>query len=211
MNEKPDLNLRNLRTPPKQERARQTVQTIVQTAGALLAEVGIEDFNTNLLAERSGLRVRTIYRYFESKYDLISALYEFNARGWEEQWFPEGGRFETSSSDWREAYSEMVQRFLDLVSKTPGAIEVIRAVQYLPELKKLDQDVLSREAAKMQASFRKRNAKGTDSELYTAAFVILTSLSAAIEAAERHSDEIDSDLIAAAIEMHLCYMQKFFD
>ena len=41
-----------LRVPPRQKRARQTVRHILDTAAVLLDEVGVDDFNTNLLAER---------------------------------------------------------------------------------------------------------------------------------------------------------------
>ena len=42
-----------LRQVPTQARAQKTVEHILATAGDLLAEVGTDGFNTNLLAERA--------------------------------------------------------------------------------------------------------------------------------------------------------------
>ena len=36
--------------------------------------MGVVAFTTNLLAERSGIRIRTIYRYFPSKLGILTAL-----------------------------------------------------------------------------------------------------------------------------------------
>ena len=40
----------------------------------VLDEVGVDGFNTNLLAERAGVRVRTVYRYFPNKGALLAAV-----------------------------------------------------------------------------------------------------------------------------------------
>ena len=47
---------------------------ILETAAELVDEVGVVGFTTNLLAERAGIRVRTIYRYFPSKLGVLNAL-----------------------------------------------------------------------------------------------------------------------------------------
>ncbi|MBL7716180.1 MAG: TetR/AcrR family transcriptional regulator [Bdellovibrionales bacterium] len=59
---------------PKQQRSKTTVQQILKAAAETLAKDGLENFNTNLLAERSGVSVGTIYQYFSSKDQIIRAL-----------------------------------------------------------------------------------------------------------------------------------------
>ena len=52
------------RRPPQQDRARQTRERLLDVAGELLAEVGIERISTNMIAARAGLTPPALYRYF---------------------------------------------------------------------------------------------------------------------------------------------------
>ena len=62
------------RQPPKQDRARQTRERLLDVAGDLLADVGLERISTNLIAARAGLTPPALYRYFDDKYAVIEAL-----------------------------------------------------------------------------------------------------------------------------------------
>lgn len=62
------------RRPPQQERARQTQGRLLDVAGELLAEVGIERISTNMIAARAGLSPPALYRYFGDKYAVLEAL-----------------------------------------------------------------------------------------------------------------------------------------
>ncbi len=59
---------------PRQERAKRTYEAILESAAELLVEVGIERISTNLIAERAGITVPALYRYFPNKYAVINAL-----------------------------------------------------------------------------------------------------------------------------------------
>jgi AcrR family transcriptional regulator len=59
---------------PRQERAKRTYEAILNAAAELLIEVGIERISTNLIAERAGITVPALYRYFPNKYAVINAL-----------------------------------------------------------------------------------------------------------------------------------------
>src|SRR3546814_19742652 len=63
-----------VRRPPQQDRARQTRERLLDVAGDLLAEVGIERISTNMIATRAGLTPPALYRYFDDKYAVIEAL-----------------------------------------------------------------------------------------------------------------------------------------
>ena len=79
---KPATNPRSgLRKLPTQARSRARVEAILKAAGALLGEVGYDGVTTNLIAERAGVPVGSIYQFFETKDDIIAALVErFQAR-----------------------------------------------------------------------------------------------------------------------------------
>jgi AcrR family transcriptional regulator len=79
---KPAISPRSgLRKLPTQARSRARVEAILKAAGALLGEVGYDGVTTNLIAERAGVPVGSIYQFFETKDDIIAALVErFQAR-----------------------------------------------------------------------------------------------------------------------------------
>lgn len=64
----------SVRRPPLQDRARQTRGRLLDVAGELLGEVGIERISTNMIAARAGLTPPALYRYFSDKYAVIEAL-----------------------------------------------------------------------------------------------------------------------------------------
>lgn len=59
---------------PRQERAKRTYEAILTAAAELLVEVGVERISTNLVAERAGITVPALYRYFPNKYAVLNAL-----------------------------------------------------------------------------------------------------------------------------------------
>lgn len=62
--------------PPVQDRAHRTRERLLDVAGALLGEVGIERISTNLVAQAAGVTPPALYRHFRNKYDLLAALAE---------------------------------------------------------------------------------------------------------------------------------------
>jgi AcrR family transcriptional regulator len=65
---------RSLRKLPTQARSRARVDAILKATGALLGEVGYDGLSTNLVAERAGVPVGSIYQFFEGKDDIVAAL-----------------------------------------------------------------------------------------------------------------------------------------
>src|SRR4029453_1683740 len=59
---------------PKQVRSVQTRERLLDVAGELLAEVGIERISTNLICARAGVTPPALYRYFKDKYAVLEAL-----------------------------------------------------------------------------------------------------------------------------------------
>ncbi|MRW91075.1 TetR family transcriptional regulator [Duganella sp. FT80W] len=64
------------RKNPRQERARQTVDTILQTTAQILVEEGADKLTTNYLARKAGFSIGTIYQYFPHREAIVLALIE---------------------------------------------------------------------------------------------------------------------------------------
>jgi AcrR family transcriptional regulator len=62
------------RGAPRQDRAVQTYERLLDVAGELLAEVGVERISTNLICARAGVTPPALYRYFSDKYAVLEAL-----------------------------------------------------------------------------------------------------------------------------------------
>src|SRR5271155_229537 len=60
--------------PPRQRRAVETYERLLDMAGELLAEVGIERISTNQICARAGMTPPALYRYFKDKYAVLEAL-----------------------------------------------------------------------------------------------------------------------------------------
>ncbi|MCA1218269.1 TetR/AcrR family transcriptional regulator [Streptomyces sp. 8L] len=61
---------------PQQARSRATLMRLLEAAEELLMSVGTEELTMNAVAERAGVSVGSIYRRFEGKDQLVSALRE---------------------------------------------------------------------------------------------------------------------------------------
>ena len=64
---------------PRQARSRALVEVILEATARVLAERGYAGTNTNLVAERAGVSVGSVYQYFPNKDSLITALHEQHA------------------------------------------------------------------------------------------------------------------------------------
>ena len=62
------------RKTPRQERARVTVDAIVEAAARILRSDGMHGLNTNRVAEQAGVSIGSLYQYFPNKQTLIAEL-----------------------------------------------------------------------------------------------------------------------------------------
>jgi len=88
-----------LRKTPLQERARQTIETILDATARILVEEGGDRLTTNHLARKAGFSIGTVYQYFPNKETIVLALIE---RQREET----GRRIRSMLDDWRDAAPE---------------------------------------------------------------------------------------------------------
>jgi AcrR family transcriptional regulator len=61
---------------PRQERAKFTVEAILQATAYILAGEGYAKLNTNRIAERAGVNISSLYQFFPNKEAILRALLE---------------------------------------------------------------------------------------------------------------------------------------
>jgi AcrR family transcriptional regulator len=62
------------RKKPRQERSAATVAAIIQAAAYILRKRGYAATTTNLIAERAGVNIASLYQYFPNKEAILGAL-----------------------------------------------------------------------------------------------------------------------------------------
>ncbi|HUO22362.1 MAG TPA: TetR/AcrR family transcriptional regulator [Caulobacteraceae bacterium] len=64
------------RKTPSQSRSRATVEAVLSAAARILEEEGVAGFNTNVVAQRAGVSIGSLYQYFPGKDAIFLALME---------------------------------------------------------------------------------------------------------------------------------------
>lgn len=124
-----------LRAAPIQERAVQTRDRLLDIAGELLGEVGIERISTNMIAARAGVSPAALYRYFKDKYAVLEAL---GRRLMERQnavlfdWLDahKGGGLDALG----EHTADLLRATAEITDNEPGGVWILRALRAVPQL-----------------------------------------------------------------------------
>ncbi|MGB5809126.1 MAG: helix-turn-helix domain-containing protein, partial [Polyangiales bacterium] len=66
----------SLRKTPQQERARATVEVLLEATSQVLVDRGYAGLTTTRVADRAGVSVGTLYQYFGDKGTLVRALHK---------------------------------------------------------------------------------------------------------------------------------------
>ncbi|MEI9995602.1 MAG: helix-turn-helix domain-containing protein [Rhizomicrobium sp.] len=198
---------------PLQDRARSTYDSILQAAGELLAEVGIERLSTNLVCKRAGLTPPALYRYFPNKYALLkelgarlmsaqdSVVFDWQDRG--ENTGP------TSIRGMADARRHILYDVNRVTKAFPGGGWVMRALRAVPTLSAVR--IASREmvAERDFAALAKRYPRADRCVLRIAATLCVEVSYAALELVT-DQPELDADLVMQEIShMVALYVDSF--
>src|SRR5580658_5824215 len=76
---KPKAARTSVRRRPKQRRARQTVEAVLDAVVRLLKRDGSKAITTNRIAEAAGVSIGSVYQYFPDKRAIFAALHDRHA------------------------------------------------------------------------------------------------------------------------------------
>ena len=127
--------LASKRSQPKQERAQATYDRLLDVAGALLGEVGIDRISTNMICARAGLTPPALYRYFGDKYAVLEALgRRLMARQNVvlEHWIAR--HVDHGIQALRDGIEELLRETAAVTQSEPGAVWILRALHATPQL-----------------------------------------------------------------------------
>jgi AcrR family transcriptional regulator len=135
---------------PVQRRAQISVQRILDTAGTLLDEVGLERVTTELIAERAGVNVATVYKYFPNKHAVLAELYRTHYEPRLEH-FNGVMAVIAAGGNWRQAIDEGLDLSTRDRQSRPGNLSIRLAVRSSPPLQRLEQENLVRRTKRLAA------------------------------------------------------------
>ena len=124
---------------PRQDRAKRTYEAILEAAAELLVEVGVERISTNLTAERAGITVPALYRYFPNKYAVLNTLgavlmdrQNEVAQEWIETYLGDG-----DVEQFLENIYELLRMTYEVTQEQTGGLEVVQSLRAVGPLQEL--------------------------------------------------------------------------
>ena len=124
-----------LRASPKQERAVQTRERMLDIAGELLGEVGIERISTNLICARAGVSPTSLYRYFKDKYAVLESLGRRLMDRQNEALYTWLRKYGPGGLEALEAHVEdLLRATAKVTASEPGGVWIERALRAVPQL-----------------------------------------------------------------------------
>ncbi len=195
------------RVRPVQDRAKHTVDVILDNAAVLLDEVGVDAFNTNLLAERAGVAVRSVYRYYPNKLAVIVALAERQAAEWQtllaRLMLPLADRDQSACDAW----DAVLDAYVAYIEAKQGRSAMHRAMQALPQLSEVnsrDNDVLS---GTISTALKTRGLRQRPERLQSISMVLLDTMDVAVDEALRRRGRVARPLLDELKHMHRSYLE----
>ncbi len=198
------------RKTPVQERSKKTVGKILDTAAELIDEGGVASFTMNLLAQRSGIRIRTIYRYFSNKLDVLTALLVRlnNDSGERLRIFSEVADPER---DWRELIDSWIEELMVWTREEPGARLLMGWAYSIPELKALQDRLDAEWAHSMASAMHRRGVELPPKQLYAVCRSFSEVLDALSILAASHSQDTSAEMVDEMRRMLVAYLEKYLD
>jgi AcrR family transcriptional regulator len=120
---------------PQQDRGVQTRDHLLDVAGELLGEVGIENISTNMICARAGMTPPALYRYFKDKHAVLETLGQRlmdrqneALLSWLERHTPDGIDALTTHLE------DLMRETARITRAEPGGVWIERALRASPKL-----------------------------------------------------------------------------
>jgi len=176
-------------TRPSQARSRITFDRILSVAKEIIVEQGIAALNTNLVAERAGINIGTVYHYFPDKIAILLELSKAD-RDLRSSYIIDKVSELPSAPDLENWVHEVVELTYKLRTDHPATIELRRAIRSIPEL--LDADKIRNEevVTRLNTLYSVRFPNATPARRKMVARVNYETLSGLLDA---YSDDVTHD------------------
>ncbi|MFG2588577.1 TetR family transcriptional regulator [Streptomyces sp. NPDC048438] len=188
----------NLRRVPVQQRSADRLARILDAGAVLLDETGYEQLSTRAVADRAGVPIGSVYRFFPNKRALVDALAERNLEVYAGRVV---ARLEAiPEREWRAAIDAVLDEYLAMKRSVAG-FALVDFGPPVPVPGPLDAEVNRRVAGRLTELLsghlgRGRDGAASDARLLRTVLVCVQAADALLQLAFRTDPEGDPDLIA---------------
>ena len=187
-----------LRKAPRQDRSAAMVDDILEAAARVLVDVGFEQMNTNLVAERAGVSVGSLYQYFPHKDALIAELIDRRAAA--EQAFMRDWIARVPPGDLEAALEAIVRGTLAFRATDPALHHAL--LEQMPHIGRFDplRERVERAAQGLVLLLEHHRDRLPGGDVRLARFVIVNAIhSLTHDGALPPPDHVDDDRLVAAV------------
>jgi len=194
-----------LRAKPTQARSAAKFDHILNTAVILLETEGWDGFSTNVLAERAGVGIQTLYRYFPNKLSVVATLAQRIIAEWND-WFSDFDRF--VSKDEKSGRNNAFVFFIDKLKNQPGGVAIRRAMNASPALKAMDQEDNRKMAKEYSNALFRHLELDHPEQFYSAALTIIEASLAITDLTFDIPEDEGNQLIEEFVLMKNLYIRE---
>lgn len=192
-----------LRTKPIQARSAAKFDLILDTAVVLLETEGWDGFSTNVLAERAGVGIQTLYRYFPNKLSVVATLAQRIIQDWN-GWFADFDHFFAEDLESNSAFIF----FIENLKNQPGGVAIRRAMTASSALRKMDQEDNRKMAKEFSDALFRHLALDHPEQFYSAALTVIEASLAIIDLSFDLPDDEGEQLIEELILMQNLFIRE---
>lgn len=168
------------RRTPRQARGRAAVSAILAATSGLLEEAGFDSLTTIAIAERAGVNIATLYRYYPNKFAIVREL----AEGLEDERSSASVQALSAlerDQDWRKPVRDAIEAVAQLRIERPGARAIRRALQSSPALWDLDHEVVVRTADAIGPFLQRVNPQLATEQSKDIALVVVSTVTSLLD------------------------------
>ncbi|MFD9751553.1 TetR/AcrR family transcriptional regulator [[Kitasatospora] papulosa] len=203
----------NIRRVPVQQRSADRLARILDAGAALLDEAGYELLSTRAVADRAGVPIGSVYRFFPNKRALVDALAERNLEVY-------AGRVVARlegipEREWRAAIDAVLDEYLAMKRSVPG-FALVDFGPPVPTPGPLDEEANRRVAGRLAELLSGhlgggRDGAPGDAALLRTVLVCVQAADALLQLAFRTDPVGDPDLIAETRTLLRAYLAGTLD
>ncbi|MFI5571451.1 TetR family transcriptional regulator [Streptomyces sp. NPDC051740] len=197
----------SLRRAPVQRRSTERLARILDACAELLDEAGYDDLSTRAVAERAGVPIGSVYRFFGNKRQMADALAQRNLERFTER---VAERVEvTGDRGWRHAMDVVLDEYLDMKRTAPGFSLVDFGNQIPVGTRRAEPN--HRVADRLTDLLSGYLGRAVDDDLRRAFLVAVETADALVHLAFRMAPEGDEKVIGELREMLRAYLARTLD
>ncbi|MEU1332486.1 TetR/AcrR family transcriptional regulator [Streptomyces sp. NPDC005865] len=196
----------SMRRVPVQERSTERLTRILDACAAVLDEVGYEGLTTRAVAQRAGVPIGSVYRFFGNKRALVDALAHRNLDAYAQRVTERVAAVERG--DWRGAVDAAFDEYLAMMRTVPGFGLVDFGVPCAPEAMP---DANVQVAERVAALLAGHLDRPLDADLRRTMLVGVEAVDAVLQLAFRAAPSGDAALVDEARKLLHAYLGRSLD